>query len=94
MVVEEAEGLAWIDGFEPEGNAAEFDGHGVEIDAVEAATGDLAEGVAVVVGADGAVWGFDFGEFFCEAAGGGEEEMAGAAGGVADTQAQESMSGE
>ena len=94
VVVEEAEGLAGIDGLEPEGDAAEFDGHGVDVHAVEAAAGDLAEGVAVVVGADGSVGGAEFGEFFGEAAGGGEEEVAGAAGGIADGEAQESLTGE
>jgi hypothetical protein len=37
VVVEEAEGLAGIDGLQPEGDAAELDGHGVDVHAVEAA---------------------------------------------------------
>jgi hypothetical protein len=94
VVVEEAEGLAGIDGFQPEGDAAEFDGHGVDVHAVEAAAGDFAEGVAVVVRADGTVGGAEFGEFFREAAGGGEQEVAGTAGGIADCEAQESLTGE
>ena len=72
VVVEEAEGFAGIDGFQPEGDAAELDGHRVDVHAVEAAAGDFAEGVAVVVGADGTVGGAEFGECFGEAAGGGE----------------------
>jgi hypothetical protein len=94
VVIEEAEGLAGIDGFQPEGDAAEFDGHRVDVHAVEAAAGDFAEGVAVVVGADGTVGGAEFGECFREAAGGGEQEMAGAAGGIADGDAKQSFAGE
>ena len=37
------------------GDAAEFAGHRVDVHAVEAAAGDLAESVAVVVRADGTV---------------------------------------
>jgi len=34
VVIEETEGLAGIDGLEPQGNAAKLDGHGIDIDAV------------------------------------------------------------
>ena len=94
VVVEEAEGLAGIDGFQPEGDAAELDGHRVDVHAVEAATGDFAEGVAVVVRADGTVGGAEFGEFFRETAGGGEQEVARAAGGIADGDGEEGFDAE
>ena len=42
VVVEEGKGLGGGDGFEPEGELGEFDGDGVEVDAVEAVFDDFA----------------------------------------------------
>jgi len=47
------------------------------------------QGVAVVVGADGAVGGAEFSQLLADAAGGGDEEMAGTAGGVDDREGEE-----
>ena len=41
VVVEEGEGLGGGDGFEPESEFGEFDGNGVEVDAIEAVFDDF-----------------------------------------------------
>jgi hypothetical protein len=83
VVLEERQGLAGFEGFEPEVDFAEFDGHGVDVDAVEAAPDDVAEGLADGL-RGGFVAGADGGEAAGHPVGGGDQEVVAAAGGVAD----------
>ena len=89
VVVEEGEGEAGGVGFDPEGDFAEVNGEGVFVDGVDALLDDVAACVAafLVVGFGGC--GADFGELVADAAGGGEEEVSGAGGGVADAEVEE-----
>ena len=89
VVVEEGEGEAGGVGFDPEGDFAEVYGEGVFVDGVDALLDDVAAGVAafLVVGFGGG--GADFGELVADASGGGEEEVPGACGGVADAEVEE-----
>src|SRR5258708_24363319 len=64
VVIEKAERLARIDCLKPKGDAAEFDRHGIEVHAEEAAARDFAESVAVVARANSAIWGGGCGAFF------------------------------
>ena len=84
VVVEEIEGFAGRVGFQPEGDLAKLDGERVEIDAVDAVADDIANGLTEGGGAGLVIAGADHGEFRGNAAGGGEEDMAGAAGDVRD----------
>jgi hypothetical protein len=90
-VVEEGEGFAVAMGFEPEGDAAQFDGEGVFVDAVDAVGDDVAGGFADPFRGGFVFAGADFGQFLAEPAGGGEEEVAGAAGGVEHSDAQKGV---
>ena len=91
VMVEEIERLAGIVRLQPKGDFAEFDGERVEVNAVDT----FADGVAQ----RGAVGGrrrllfarADGGQFGGDAAGGGEKNVAGAAGDVGDSQAQKSL---
>src|ERR1019366_269999 len=51
LVIQEAEGQAWIHGLDPEGKTGEFDGKLIEIDAIKATL----DNVAAEVGAQGVV---------------------------------------
>src|SRR5690606_966725 len=94
-VVDEGEGEVFAEGDEREGELGELDGRRVLVDAVEAALGDEAAsveaGVGVLFGQGGeealAIPGGD--DFFGQEAARGDEEGAGADGGVADLQAED-----
>ena len=86
MVVEEGERLARVHGFEPEGDLAELDGHGVDVHAVYAVGDNFAEGVADSGEGGGVFAGAVGGDLAGEAVGGGDEEVAASAGGVADLE--------
>ena len=91
--IEEAERVAGIDGLDPERDLGQFHRHRVAVHAVDAATGNIAQGVAEVLGG-GRALGADAGEAGGDAAGGGEQEVAGAAGGVDETEPQKPILGE
>ena len=83
------ERLAGFQGFQPQGDLGQFDGHGVDVYAVDAAADYAAEGLA-----DLGLGGFGFAGFFGgdalgDAAGCRYQEVAGAAGGVADGQVEQ-----
>ena len=82
MVVEEIEGFARRVGFQPEGDLAKLDGERVEVHAVDAVADHIANGFTEGGGAGLVIAAADNGEFRGNAAGGGEEDMAGAAGDV------------
>src|SRR6185503_7071177 len=87
--VKEGEGAAGGHGFEPEGDLGQLGGHGVDVDAVDAVADDVVHRpLAVVKGGFGAV-GPQTGDASGDAPGGGDEEVAGAAGGVAHGQGQQ-----
>ena len=94
MVVEEAERFAGDMGFQPEGDLAEFYGEWIEVHAVDAVFDHIADGLAVGGGAGLVIAGADDGEGHADAAGGGEQDVAGAAGDVGDAQGQEALRGE
>ena len=82
VVVEEIEGFAGRVGFQPEGDLAQLDGKRVEVHPVDAVADDIANGLAEGGGAGLVVARAEDGEFGGNAAGGGEEDVAGAAGDV------------
>ena len=91
VVVEEVEAFAGDMGFEPEGDFAEFDGERVEVHAVDAVADDIADGFTKGQRAGLVFTGADDGEFGGDAAGGIEEDVAAAAGDVADAEEQERL---
>jgi len=93
VVVEEAERFAGDVGFQPEGDLAEFHCEGIEVHAVDAVFDDIADGLAVGGGAGLVIAGADDGEGEADAAGGGEQDVAGAAGDVGDSEGEESGGG-
>ena len=88
-MVEEGERLAGDVGFEPEGNFAQLDGERIEVHAVDAVADDVAHGFAEGGGAGLVVAGAEDGERGTDAPGGGKEDVAGAAGHVADFEREE-----
>ena len=89
VLVQVGQGLAGFQGFQPERDLGQFGGHGVDVDAVDAAAGHAAQrsphdrlgrlGVAGLLGGDP----------LGDPPGGGDEEVSGAAGGVADGEAEQ-----
>lgn len=94
VVVEEAERFTGDVSLQPEGDLAEFHGEGIEVHAVDAVFDDVAYGLAEGSGAGVVVAGADDGEGHGDAAGGGEQDVAGAAGDVGDSEAKEGLRGE
>ncbi|MCB1099837.1 MAG: hypothetical protein KDN22_29995 [Verrucomicrobiae bacterium] len=94
VVVEERKWLAGFERLDPEGDLAQLDGHRVDVDSIQAAANHIAQGVLVVVRSRFVLAGADGGEGAGKTVGGGDEEVAGAYGGVADSKAQESLLGE
>ena len=86
--VEEGERLAGLEGLDPERHLAELDRERVAIDAMDAAGDDLAERV-LELDLGGCAGAAELGDAGGGAAGGAEQEVAGAAGGVEDRQAQD-----
>ena len=91
VVVEEGEREAGGVGFDPEGDFAEVDGEGVFVDGVDALLDDVAAGVAAFAVVGFGWRGADFGELIADAARGGEEEVAGAGGWVADAEVEQGL---
>ena len=89
VLVQVGQGLAGFQGFQPERDLGQFGGHGVDVDAVDAAADHAAQrGPHDRVGWFG-VAGFLGGDPLGDPAGGGDEEVPGAAGGVADGEAEQ-----
>ena len=81
--VEEGERPAGLERLQPELDLAELDRHRVDVDAVEAAGDDVAQRVPGRLGRGLLVAGAHGGEALRDPVGGGDEEVAGAAGGIA-----------
>ena len=90
VVVEEVERLAGDVGLEPEGDLAEFHGQRVEVDAVDAVADDVADRRAVGARRGLLLAGAHDGQLGGDAAGGGQQDVAGAAGDVGDAQGEQS----
>ena len=75
VVIEEGERFAGLGGFEPKGDFAQLDGHGIHVHAVEAVADDFAQGVAELVGRRLFVAGAEDGEPSREAMASGDEEV-------------------
>ena len=89
VLVEEGQRLAGFQGFQPERDLGQLGGHRVDVDAVDAAADDAAQrGPDDGVGRLGLA-GFLGGDALGDPAGGGDEEVAGAAGGVADGEVEQ-----
>ena len=89
VVVEEGEGEAGGVCFDPEGDFAEVDGERVLVDGVDALLDDVAQGLAALALVGFGAGGADAGEFGGDPAGGGEQEVAGAGGGIADAEVEQ-----
>ena len=89
--VEERQGAAGVEGFQPQRDFGDLDGQVVEVDPVEAAFDDVGGGGADGGGAGFGVAGADFGQRGADAAGGGDDEMSAAAGGVDDGELQQRL---
>ena len=84
LLVEEGQRLAGLQRLQPQRHLGQLDGHRVDVDAVDAAADDAAQrGADHGVGRLGFA-GFLGGEALGDPPGGGDEEVPGAAGGVAD----------
>ena len=82
--VEEAEGKAGVHSLDPERDLGQLHRHRVAVHAVDAAAGDIAQRMAEI-GKRGRALGADAGKAGGDAAGGGQQEVARAAGGVDDS---------
>jgi len=89
VAVEEGEGPAGVEGLQPQRHLAQLDRHRVHVHPVEAAGDDVAQGGAKRLGRGLLLAGPDGGEALGDAVGGGDEEVAGAAGGIADGEVEE-----
>ncbi len=76
--------------FQSTGRPREFNGHGIAVHPVHAGTHNIAEGVAVVL-LRGNAAGAGAGDTDSDAACGREQEVAGAAGGIDDGDAEETL---
>ena len=87
--VEEAERLAGFQRLQPQGYLCQFGGEVVDVNAVETAAGDFPQGV-LDFGRGGLVFaGAELGQSLGDAAGGGDQEVPGATGGIADGERQQ-----
>ena len=76
MVIEEGERFARLHRFEPEADfGTQFDGHGVDVHAIDAMADDFAEGVAKFAHARFVAFGAWQRETASDALRGGDEEM-------------------
>ena len=89
VLVEVGQRLAGFQGFQPERDLGQFGGHRVDVYAVDAAADHAAEGLADLGVRGLGFAGFLGGDALGDAAGGGDEEVAGAAGGVADGEVEQ-----
>ena len=88
--VEEAERLAGFDGFDPQRHLGEFDGHRIAVHAVDAGAHHIAQSMAIVLGGRDAA-GPRAGDARGNPPRGGQQEVAGAAGGIDDGDAEQSL---
>jgi hypothetical protein len=91
VVVQKAQRAAFFKAFQPQGGARQLDGHGVAVHAKNAAAHHFAQGVAVGLGGDGAFGRAQLGQLFGQAAGGGQQKVAAAAGGVDHADGQQGI---
>ena len=93
-VVEERERPAWLERLHPQRHLAELDGHRVHVDAVDAAADDVAQRRRGRSSGEGSgSLAADRGEPFGDSVGGGDQEVAGAAGGVDDGEGEDRLLG-
>lgn len=91
VVVEEGEGPPGRERFEPEVDLAQFDGHGVDVDAEDAAADHVADGRTDGVGGRLLIARADRRQTLADTVGSRDEEVAGAAGGIADLQVENAL---
>ena len=91
VVVQKAQRAAFFKALQPQGGARQFDGHGVAVHAKDAAAHHFAQGVAVSLGGDGAFGRAQLGQLFGQAAGGGQQKVAAATGGVDHADGQQGI---
>ena len=84
VVVEKRERFAGFEGFEPKGDFAQLNGHGVDVHAIKAVADDIAQGCAVNGGAGFILAAAHAGEMPRNAVAGTNDEVAGAGGHIAD----------
>ena len=87
VVIEEAQGFVGRHGLQPQGHARQFQRQRVQIHAVDAVANDVAQSMAVVV-ATGRTLGAQLRQMIGQPPGGGKQEVAAAAGRVADGDGQ------
>src|SRR5690606_6883828 len=92
MRVEERERKARFDGFHPQADRAQLYGHWVQVDAEDAATDDLTEGVPVLGGRRRAVR-LEARDVGCEPPSGGQKEVSGATRRIDDGEAEQRIDG-
>ena len=88
VMVEEGERQALAVTFDPQRDLAQVDGERILVDGVDAVADDIADGLAIVGRARLGLAGAHARQLTADAARGGEQEMAGARGRVADFQRQ------
>ena len=91
VVVEERERLARLQGLHPEADLAELDRHRVQVDAVDAPADDVPLGMLDRGQARLVVAGAEPGQVLGHPLGRGDQEVAAAAGRVADLQIEEGL---
>ena len=89
--VEERQGSAGVEGFQPQRDFGDLDGQVVEVDPVEAVFDDVGGGGPDRGGAGFGVAGANFGQRGGEPAGRGDHEMPAAAGGVDDGEVEQCL---
>jgi len=94
VMFQEGQRPAGLQGLQPEVDFAQFHGHGVDVHAVDAPADHVAQGVLDGFGCGFVLAGADGGESLGDAVGGGDEEVAAAAGGVADFDRKQGFLGE
>ena len=88
--VEESERLSGFDGFDPQRHFGEFDGHGIAVYSVDAGADHITQSMAIVLGGRDAA-GSGAGDAGGNSARRRQQEVAGAAGGIDDGDAEQSL---
>ena len=91
VVVQKTQRAAFFKAFQPQGGARQLHRHGVAVHAKDAAAHHFAQGVAVGLGGDGTFGRAQLGQLFGQAAGGGQQEVAAATGGVDHADGQQGI---
>ena len=89
VVVEKGERFAGFEGFEPEGDFAQLDGHGIDVHAIKAVADDVAQGGLIDARTRFFLAAAHAGEMPRDAVAGANDEVAGAGGHVANFEAQQ-----